>query len=142
MTKPTHFTIAELVDPWFLSNYSEDECWEKLDPTLFPALDWLRDKFGPLRINGGGFKESGLRRPNTMTGATLSAHKTGQAYDIKPLTKGVTVQSVYDYIMANQAEAYSHGIREVEDIRDTPTWCHISSREVVKLEWKIRVIRP
>ena len=147
-TRPTHFTVSELVDPWFLTNFTEDECWQKLDPSLFPALEWLREKFGPLLINGKGYTESGLRRSDTKTGSAKSAHKLGQAYDIKPLRNGVTVQTMYAFILANQSEAYAHGMREVEDIRDTTTsnacggWLHISSRFGTPALNKIRVIQP
>ena len=118
-----------------------------LDPKLFPALDWLRDVFGPLLINGRGYKESGLRRSDTKTGSPRSAHRAGQAYDIKPLTKGLKVQVMYRFILDNQAEAMKHGITELEDIRDTTSaneyggWLHISCRPT-GLSDRIKVIRP
>lgn len=147
MSKPKYFAIAELADPKIISRIGEEETWELLDPKLFPAIDWLREIFGPLLINGKGYSESGLRDPNTATGSPKSAHKKGQAYDIKPLTKGVTVQKMYSYVLANKEEALKHGITEVEDIRDTTTtnpyggWFHISCRPH-SIPNTIRVIRP
>lgn len=140
MTRPKYFTIHELADPSIIAEHGEEKTWAMLDQKLFPALDWLREKFGPLRINGGGYKESGLRRQDTKTGSPKSAHKSGQAYDIKPLAQGVTVRQMYDYILEHEAEAMFKGITEVEDIRDTPTWCHISCRPTGMN--RIKVVRP
>ena len=141
MKRPTHFTIHELADPSIIAERGEEATWGLLDPQLFPALDWLRSVFGPIHINGGKFKESGLRRKDTATGSSKSAHKNGQAYDLKPKAQGVTVQKMYAYVLANEAEAMRHGITEVEDIRDTPTWLHISCRPHT-LGNKIRIVRP
>ena len=145
--RPKHFTIAELVDPWFLANHSEDECWDMLDDNALRAIDALRDKFGPLRINGQGYTESGLRRPDTKTGAKLSMHKFGKAFDLKPLQKGVTVRMMYDWIMANQPEAYAMGIRRVEDIQYTTKgathWLHVDAKDTGKENvGKIVVVKP
>jgi len=140
MTRLKYFTIAEMADPSIIAEHGEEATWAMLDPKLFPALDWLREKFGPLRINGGGYKESGLRRKDTRTGSSKSAHKSGQAYDIKPLAQGATVRGIYDFILANEGQAMAMGITEVEDIRDTPTWCHISCRPTGMN--RIKVVRP
>lgn len=147
MNRPRYFTIHELADPSIIAEHGEEDTWKMLDPKLFPALDWLREKFGPLLINGRGYKESGLRRSDTKTGSPRSAHRAGQAYDIKPLTKGLKVQTMYRFILDNQAEAMKHGITELEDIRDTTSnnqyggWLHISCRPT-GLTDRIKVIRP
>lgn len=141
MNRPTHFTIHELADPSIIAELGEELTWELLDPALFPALDWLRGIFGPILINGGKFKESGLRRKDTKTGSAKSAHKAGQAYDLKPLAEGVTVQKMYHYVLANEREAMRHGITEVEDIRFTPTWFHISCRPHTMGKC-IRIVKP
>lgn len=140
MTRPKYFTINELADPAIIAYAGEQATWGMLDPTLFPALDWLREKFGPILINGRGYTESGLRRKDTKTGSPRSAHKSGQAYDLKPLAKRATVQAMYQFVLDNEAEAMRHGITEVEDIRDTPTWLHISCRPTGLK--KIKVVRP
>jgi hypothetical protein len=88
MNRPNHFTIKELADPSIIAEIGEEATWQKLDAKLFPALDWLRGIFGSILINGRGYKESGLRRSDTKTGSPRSAHKAGQAYDLKPLTTG------------------------------------------------------
>lgn len=141
--RPKHFTIDELVDPWFIANHSEDECWNLLDENAIRAIDALRDKFGPLRINGQGYTESGLRRPDTKTGAKFSMHKVGKAFDLKPLVLEMTVSRMYRWIMANQAEAYAMGIRRVEDIQYTPTWLHVDAKDTgTENVGKIVVVKP
>lgn len=141
--RPKHFTLAELVDPWFIMHCEEDACWDMIDENALRAIDALRDKFGPLRINGQGYTESGLRRPDTKTGAKFSMHKVGKAFDIKPCDHTMTVRMMYNWIMANQAEAYAMGIRRVEDIQYTPTWLHIDSKYTGKENvGKIVVVKP
>ena len=141
--RPKHFTLAELVDPWFISQHSESEVWDLLDENALRAIDALRDKFGPLLINGRGYTESGLRRHFTNTGAKFSQHKVGKAFDLKPLQKGVTVSMMYNWIIENQPEAYAMGIRRVEDHRFTPSWLHLDSKDTGK-EWvgKIQIVKP
>lgn len=143
---PKHFNLAELVDPHFLT-MPEDEVWAMLDDNALRAIDAMRDKFGPLRINGNGYTESGLRRPDTKTGAKFSMHKYGRAFDLKPLGNGVTVKQMYDWIVANQSEAYAMGIRRVEDIAYTTKgvnhWLHVDAKDTGK-EWvnKIQIVKP
>lgn len=144
---PKHFKLAELVDPWFISQHSESEVWDLLDENALRAIDSLRERFGPLRINGNGYTESGLRRPDTKTGGKFSQHKYGRAFDLKPLQKGVTVRMMYDWIITNQSEAYAIGIRRVEDYaytsRGSVPWLHLDSKDTGK-EWvnKIQIVKP
>ena len=144
--RPKHFKLAELVDPYFLT-MPEDEVWAMIDDNALWAIDLLRERFGPLRINGNGYTESGLRRPDTKTGAKMSQHKMGKAFDLKPLQKGVTVRMMYDWIIANQPKAYAMGIRRVEDYaytsRGSVPWLHLDSKDTGK-EWvgKIQIVKP
>ena len=150
--RPKHFTLAELVDPWFLANHSGDECWAMIDDNALWAIDLLRERFGPLRINGNGYTESGLRRPDTKTGAKFSMHKClpdrkAGAFDLKPLSKGVTVRMMYDWVIANQPKAYAMGIRRVEDIAYTTKgvthWLHVDAKDTGKDNTdKIVVVKP
>jgi hypothetical protein len=75
--RPKHFTLPELVDPWFLANHTEAECWAMLDPNALKAIDALREMLGPILINGRGYTESGLRRSDTATGAKYTSRSTG-----------------------------------------------------------------
>lgn len=144
--RPKHFTLAQLVDPHFLTT-PEDEVWAMLDENALRAIDALRDKFGPLLINGRGYTESGLRRPDTKTGAKFSQHKMGKAFDIKPGDYHVTVRKMYNWIIANQSDAYAMGIRRVEGYaytsRGSVPWLHIDSKDTGK-EWvnRIQIVKP
>lgn len=148
MTK--HFTLAELVDPWFIANHTEDEIWAMLDSNALRAIDALRDRFGPILINGRGYTESGLRRSDTATGAKYSQHKTGAAFDLKFLTEGVTPRKVFEWITLNPVDAYAMGIRRVEDIAYTSRstgpyfgWLHIDSKDTgANNVNKIVIVKP
>jgi len=148
--KPKHFTLPELVDPWFLANHTEAEIWAMLDQNALRAIDALRDRFGPILINGRGYTESGLRRSDTATGAKYSQHKTGAAFDLKFLTDGVTPRKVFEWIISHPVEAYAMGIRRVEDIAYTSRsagpyfgWLHIDSKDTgANNVNKIVIVRP
>jgi hypothetical protein len=134
--RPKHFTLPELVDPWFLANHTEAECWAMLDPNALKAIDALREMLGPILINGRGYTESGLRRSDTATGAKYSQHKSGRAFDLKFLADGVTPRKVFERIISHPIEAYAMGIRRVEDIAYTSRstgpyfgWLHIDSKD-------------
>lgn len=150
MNRPKHFTIHELADPSIIAERGEEATWAMLDHKLFPALDWLRGIFGSISINGMyrgvRFTESGLRRKDTKTGAKFSQHKLGRAADCK--FHHIEELDVYDFIMANQNEAYRMGIRRVEDIAFTGCaggggWLHIDVKDT-GAEWvnRIQVVRP
>ena len=143
--KAKHFAIHELVDPWFLTAHSESDCWAMLDPQAVAALDTLRDKFGPLLVNGRGLKERGLRRRDTPTGAKYSQHKEGRAFDVTPLTKGVTVHAMFTWTTLNPKDAYAMGIRRVEDIAFTGkgNWLHFDTKDTGAANvGKIVIVKP
>lgn len=137
--KPKHFIVQELVDP-AIYEAKGDAALAMLDPALLESADKLRDRFGPCTINnwhsGGQYKESGLRRPDTKTGAAKSAHKIGKALDLK--FAKATPREVYDHILKNPS--LYPGITELEDVACTPTWLHIGCR--AHGGKGIRVIRP
>ena len=148
--RPKYFTIQELADPSIIAEHGEEATWNMLDPKLLPALDWLREKFGPISVNGmyrgTRFTESGLRRKDTKTGAKFSQHKSGRAADCK--FHNVEETEVYRFIMANQAEVYRMGIRRVEDIAFTGRvgsggWLHIDCKDT-GAGWvnRIQVVKP
>ena len=128
---PKYFALNEVIPPAIIAERGE-RAWSLMDDRILQGADWLRETFGPAVINGkyGGkvFTESGLRDPFTTTGAKWSQHKFGRALDLK-FTK-VSVKEVYDYILANQPEARSHGITTVEDIAFTGNWLHIDARKL------------
>jgi hypothetical protein len=127
--RPKYFQLQEVVHPEAIQARGE-KAWELMDDRILKSADWLREKFGPVTINGKfggrGFTESGLRDPFTKTGAKFSQHKFGRALDLK--FHKVTVKEVYEYIIRNPKEARDNGITTVEDIAFTPTWLHIDCR--------------
>lgn len=153
--RPKHFTLSELVDPWFIANHTEDECWDMLDEQALRALQAFRDRFGRIVVNGfykgHTFTESGLRRPDTKTGAKLSMHKKiagrkGSAFDMK--FKDTTEHEVYNWIIANQSEAYAMGVRRVESIDITGGvgdggWLHFDNKDTgIAYINKIKIVKP
>lgn len=136
--RPRHFQLAELVDPRILAERGE-AAWNLLRPTSLMMLDALREKFGPLvvngELNGHQYTESGLRLFDTPTGAKWSMHKFGGAYDVKP--KACRPRDIYDYVLAHPDE-FQH-INAIEDIASTKTWVHFDDRNADR---RILVVRP
>ncbi len=125
MYKCKYFKIEELVDPIILKNEGEEKCWGMLSDNAKIALDMLREDLGALTINGvfngQTFTESGLRRKDTSTGASLSQHKEGTAFDVKSKTK--TPVEIREHIKKNYIRL---GITRIE--ADTPTWVHFDCK--------------
>lgn len=139
-----NFELHEFIDPVTYAELGEKSI-EKVDPKLFGISELLRSKTGrPGIINnwksGGPYKESGLRRKDTPTGAKKSAHKDGLAIDYKTL--GMAATLVYQLILDNEAEFYDAGVRQIEDISFTPTWVHLSTRGKDNAGKKIQIIKP
>lgn len=126
--RPPHFIIQELVDPEIFERLG-DGTWGLLDERALRALESVREKFGPITVNnwhrGGRYKESGLRRSDTTTGAPKSAHKQGKAFDCKP--SKISVHEMYHYIINNPDEFPL--IRRVESIEYATTWVHLDTVE-------------
>lgn len=128
MYKPTYFELYELIDPEIYDSVGED-AWKLLDENALITLDKLRKKFGPIRVNdwmeGGRYKESGLRRKNSPTGARRSMHKYGKAFDCKFFHK--SIQEVFEYIIENEHEFPE--LKRLEHFHATPTWLHFDVKE-------------
>ena len=137
--RPRHFAIQELVYPEIYESRSW-RCWELLDERALRSLSAIREKFGPLTVNdwhwGGNYKESGLRSFTTQTGAKLSQHRFGRAFDIKP--KEAVIQDVYEYILGHPREFKF--ISTLENIEATPTWVHFDTR--LNQDPGIRIVNP
>jgi hypothetical protein len=85
---------------------------------------------------GGAFSESGFRDPGSQTGARLSQHKRGAAFDTK--YRDAPPREVFDYLLAHADEFPL--ITVVEDIAATPSWVHFDVRNA---NWDgIRVVKP
>lgn len=138
------FLPQELVDPQ-IYRLLGDQVIKLIDPRLLIAIDKLREAYGPILINnwhtGGSFKESGLRTQITATGAPRSAHKLGQALDLKFLTTGLTPQEVWADMKKNMdSKDWDSYIKRIEDPAITKTWLHIDTIEHSSLG--IKVFKP
>lgn len=135
-----HFILQELVDRPIFERFG-DAGWQFVSPRLVMTLDALRDRYGPLKINdwhmGGGFHESGLRVPQTPTGAIWSQHKFGCAADIKPLK--ITPQELHDDVLRH-AEDFPL-LTCLEAIESTPTWVHADVRNHNQSQ-QIWIVKP
>lgn len=137
--RPKNFSLQELVPPTTFDRLGEG-AWNLLSEPALRSLQAIRDRFGPVTVNdwhrGGLYRESGFREMNTTTGAPKSAHKRGEAFDLK--FPEYTVREVYDYILDNSHE-FPY-IRRMENIESTRTWLHF---DVVEHTGKgIRVFKP
>lgn len=126
-----HFCIQEFVDPQTFKDRG-DSSIGLINRKLIDIAEFVRSKIGkPVTINnwhsGGQFKESGLRNPNTKTGAKLSQHKLGNAIDCKAL--GYSGNEWYKFVKDNAKELYNLGVRRIEDKSLATTWLHIDCKE-------------
>lgn len=121
-----YFELEELADKPFIDRFGASTI-HLLDMNIVQCIDRLRDVIGPITINnwssGGPFHESGLRVPWTPTGAQLSMHKFGNAFDLKP--KNISPMDLHDYLMKH-ADLYPE-IRRIEDPSKTVSWLHVDS---------------
>lgn len=136
-----HFYLDELIDPVTHSEMGEKGI-EKLDPKLIDILEYIRTEIGkPVAVNtwatGGQYKESGLRRKDSPTGAKRSAHKEGKAVDVKIV--GMDAMNFFEWCLAHKTELYGLGVREIEDHSFTPSWTHLGTRGDHK---EILIIKP
>lgn len=123
-----HFIIEEFVDPVSYQARG-DKSRELIDIRLVNCAELVRELTGaPVTINnwheGGQYKESGLRRSDTETGAKYSQHKFGRAADLK--VKGWKAEDVRNLIRENWELFKAVGLTTIE--LDTPSWVHIDVR--------------
>jgi zinc D-Ala-D-Ala carboxypeptidase len=84
----------------------------------------IRDKFGPLRIN------SCFRGPAVnakIGGSKTSQHINGEAADFVPLTEGITLIHVFDWIRKETKLPFGQVIHECPS--PTSRWIHVSLGE-------------
>lgn len=125
--RPKYFELRELVGPAVHAKWGE-RAWQFLQAPALITLDQLRERFGRIIVNnwhaGGTYKESGLRDFETSTGAGMSQHKFGGAFDTKP--RDTTPQAMHAYILAHPGE-FPY-LTTLEAIESTPTWLHFDVR--------------
>ena len=84
----------------------------------------IREKFGPLRIN------SCFRGPSVnaaVGGSKTSQHMVGEACDFVPLTSGITLNHVFDWIRKESKLPFGQVINEQPSA--TSKWIHVSLGE-------------
>lgn len=86
--KPEHFELYELVPKYFFQEHQDDpNIWGIFDSRALWTLDRLREIYGKCYVNnwfwGGKNQYSGWRPFDCKTGADLSQHKFGRAFDVK-----------------------------------------------------------
>lgn len=128
MNVSKNFILKEFIDPE-LYMLRADKSIELIDPRIIGIAQFFRDYFGqPITINnwhkGGGYKESGLRRFLTKTGAKFSQHKFGRAIDMK--IQDVDPEEARQEIRKHWDKFKTCGMTTIED--GTPTWLHVDCR--------------
>lgn len=120
-----NFYLDEFVHPEVYSRF-QGRSRLFIRQELFEIAQAVRDQFGAIYINtwshGGGLKESGLRLPDTTTGAKFSMHKYGCAIDIHPLE--AKPSAVREFVKAHYEDIFKPlGLKRME--ANTPTWVHL-----------------
>jgi hypothetical protein len=117
-----YFKIAELVSPQLLEVMGETMAWRLIPPSVLQDLDCLRSKHGyPIRINGSGNTQCGVRAINCSIGAKMSRHKLVDprivAFDLhSPHLKALT-----DLVLECHSD---YGICRIENPQVTNSWLH------------------
>jgi len=138
--KCEYFKLEELFPPE-LMQLPDEYLWELMDENLLIVLDRLRMTIGkPITINnwktGGQYKWSGYRTNSCKIGAPKSAHRKGQAVDLK--IKGMTPSDILYFIQSRYDEFPE--IKRVENVIKTPTWLHL---DTVKTNLKtLKIFNP
>lgn len=144
--KSKYFIVQEFINP-VTYKAEGDKSIERIDPNLIIIADFVREDIGlPVTINnwhtGGQYKESGLRDPDSKTGAPKSTHKTGKGMDVKIST--FDGDDWYGYVKKNAKKLYELGLRRIEDKSIATTWCHMDTKEhgekgVIQIVDKVKV---
>ena len=130
MYRCKHFDIKELVPEDMYLKYG-DKCWLLFDERALMTIDAIREFVGvPAIINNwhnkGSYSQRGFRT-DIKTGAPLSQHRFGRAFDITFQTiKGVEgYNALRQEIVKNKAKfPYLRGLE------DNINWLHIDTRNV------------
>lgn len=132
-----NFHIKEFVPKEIYNKWGANSIWF-VDERLIRLVQFLRDEFGPITINGGSYNLSGFRPPDSKIGGKLSQHRFGRAVDLK--FKDHTVQDVYKAILKNESHWMNKGLTTMENIAATPSWLHIDIRNTGMD--KIKIVNP
>ena len=137
-----NFDVREFVPPGVWEDFGAASRWF-LDPRMLDLAQFYRDFFdAPVRVNdwhyGGDFTERGFRLPTTNTGARLSQHKFGRAFDCN--VEGLTPDEVRSRIMDNEDLFMEKGLTTLESGEIATTWVHSDIRTTDQNE--IMIVTP
>lgn len=142
MIHAANFTIQEFVTKSVYTERGESSIY-LIDERIIILAQLFRTRYGKITINnwhtGGQYNESGLRLPDTSTGAKYSQHKYGRAADLKFTDH--TPEEVYADVLKNSKLFYEKGLRCMENIAFTKTWLHIDVRVTDKVD-EILIVNP
>ena len=119
MYKCKYFKISELVHPDLLKQHGEDRCWLFFDERLLRFIDWAREKWGAILINGSGLKDCGARKIESNTGAGMSAHKFWRAFDLHIMD----IERRYGSDKTKKANEYAKIRKEILNHPEWPFIC-------------------
>ena len=130
-----HFDVREWVDPRTWQMLNVRAAW-LIDPVTVHVANVLREIAGaPVVINNWHYetrrgnqvyKSSGFRSVWDKTGALLSQHRRGTAFDAK--VTGFSPSLIFELIRRNKAAFLNAGLTTLENIAFTPTWVHFDTR--------------
>lgn len=125
------FDLREFVPPAVWDQFGPASRWF-LDPRMLDLAQFYRDFFeAPVTVNTWAwdrrFEERGFRLPDTNTGARLSQHKFGRAFDCN--VEGLTPDAVRSRIIDNEALFMEKGLTTLESGDIAKTWVHSDIRK-------------
>jgi hypothetical protein len=125
-----YFTVKEFVPQSIYRQYGDKSIFF-LDARMLNVATAYRKYFNkPIIINnwhtGGTFQQRGYRLPNSTTGAALSQHKFGRAFDCN--VKGLKDKDAYDEIVKNYDFFKEVGLSTLENFNFTGSWIHSDVR--------------
>lgn len=142
MIHAANFITQEFVPKSVYSERGENSIY-LIDERIIILAQLFRTRYGKITINnwhtGGSYNESGLRVPDTSTGAKYSQHKYGRAIDLK--FADFTPEEIYKDVLKNSEMFYEKGLRCMENIAATPSWLHIDVRVTDKVN-EILIVNP
>lgn len=125
-----NFYLDEFIPIHVYHNYLSRALWF-IRPEVVSLAQFYRDWFdAPVTVNnwysGGPLQQRGYREPNSTTGARLSQHKFGCAFDCSIGT--ISPDEVRSEILNNEATFMKAGLTTLEHGDYAPTWVHSDIR--------------
>lgn len=143
MKLSNNFTVQELVHEDIIKVLGEKRAANLVSPRLLQEMERLRNMYGSIHINGGRFKNSGIRQASYyrnklgLIRQSYSTHQWGNTADLK-FSNGIYAKDVYDYILDNQGK-FPYIVR-MENAHKTKKWLHIECGQYRENE--IEVFNP